>query len=378
MEKIYFFANCHSSPGETSGGDKKFREILRRVKGFEKVIITSKFGFDIYKKEGIKAKYFLVSKEKKKKNIFLSYFIGMTNSLFLNLEISKGDILYSTSDFLPDVLPAFVYKLRNTNAKWVANIYHVIANPTQRRGPFVTNLVSFLTQRLSFQLIKRRSDLIFVLNKSIVEQLAKLGFPKNKICVTGAGINLAHINQIPKIKEAQYDACFLGRLHPAKGIFDLIEIWKLVVSKKESARLAIIYAGSKDLELALMKKIREENLEANVFMLPLTGDDALRVVKSSKIFVFPSHEEGWGIAICEAMACGLPVVAYDLPVFREIFKQGIITVPLNDIRRFSEEVIDLLEDDGKRFALSKKAEVQASKYDWDDVASRELLLMTNI
>ena len=50
-------------------------------------------------------------------------------------------------------------------------------------------------------------------------------------------------------------------------------------------------------------------------MLAISGKDALSVVKSVLVFVFPSHEEGWGIAICEAMACGLAVVAYDLPAY---------------------------------------------------------------
>ena len=99
------------------------------------------------------------------------------------------------------------------------------------------------------------------------------------------------------------------------------------------------------------------------------------MVKNCKVFVFPSHEEGWGIAICEAMACGLPVVAYDLPVYREIFKQGMVTVPLIDIKRFSEEVVNLLENDEKRRILGTKAKNQAKIYDWNSVAARELSLM---
>ena len=99
--------------------------------------------------------------------------------------------------------------------------------------------------------------------------------------------------------------------------------------------------------------------------------------KSSEVFVFPSHEEGWGIAICEAMACGLPVVAYDLPVYREIFTQGIITVPLKDIKAFSEKVVNLLENDKERHVLGDKARSQATVYDWDTVAARELSLMKN-
>jgi glycosyltransferase involved in cell wall biosynthesis len=379
MTKIYFFANSHFLPGNTStGGIKKFCEILRRVKGFKKVIITSKIGFDIYKKEEIEAKYFLVSKEEKEKNVILTYLINMTNALWLNLEISKGDVLYCTSDFLPDVLPAFVYKLRNWNTPWVANIYHVIPPPFQRDGRVVTNFTSFLAQRLSFQMIRRNSDLIFVLNSIIVKQLVELGFPKDRIYVTGAGVDLAHINQISKVEKAEYDACFLGRLHPVKGIFDLVDIWELVVSKKENARLAVIYAGTEDMTLALMKRIKERKLEANIFMLPLTGDDALSMVKSSKVFIFPSHEEGWGIAVCEAMACGLPVIAWNLPVYREIFPQGMITVPFGNFKRFAEMTLKLLEDSELRHSMSKDALGIASKYSWDKVAGREMALIESL
>ena len=38
-------------------------------------------------------------------------------------------------------------------------------------------------------------------------------------------------------------------------------------------------------------------------------------MKSSKLFIFPSYEEGWGISITEAMACGLAVVCYDLKAY---------------------------------------------------------------
>jgi len=358
-----------------SGGDVRFVEIFTRIKNVDKVVITPLLGQKFCEMKKLDAAYFQTTQEAQFKNISFTYLKRIAEVLSLKITINNEDILYSTSDFLPDVFPAFVYKLRNKNAEWVANIFHIISNPAQRRGTFVTNFVSFFAQRLSFQLIKRRSDLIFVLNKGIVEQLVQLGFPKSKIRVTGAGVNLAHIDEVPMIKKDQYDACFLARLHPAKGIFDLIDIWKLVTSKMDSARLAIIYVGSESLESALMKKIKEENLESNVFMLPLTGDDALRVVKSSKLFVFPSHEEGWGIAICEAMACGLPVVAYDLPVYREIFAQGIVTVPLRNIKRFSEEVVSLLENDEKRRVLGDKAKSQAIMYDWDSVATRELSLM---
>lgn len=373
-KKIVFFFNSFFT---LSGGDVRLIEVAKRIRRFDKIIITTQKGKRVCERNGLDAKYFLTAKKSEEvfKNIFIAYFIRTINALFLKVRIPGQNVLYSSSDFLPDVLPAFVLKKANKNFRWVQEIYHLIPSPTRREGSFFTNLVSFAGQRVSFYLIKKDADFIFVLTTLIKTQLVKLGFSENKIYVTGAGINVDQIDHVRRAEGTVYDACFLGRLHKAKGIFDLIEIWKLVVSKKKFAKLAIIYIGPKDLELAMIRRIKEENLDSNVFMLPLTGNDALGVVKSSKVFVFPSHEEGWGIVITEAMACGLPVVAYDLPVYREIFTQGIVTVPLNNIKRFSDEVLSLLESDEKVSVLGNKGRALVTMYDWESVAARELSLM---
>jgi glycosyltransferase involved in cell wall biosynthesis len=360
-----------------SGGDVRLLEVTKRINSFDKIVVTSPKGKDVCESSGLDAKYILTAGKSDGffKNVFFAYFIRIMNALFLKLRMPGQNVLYSSSDFLPDVLPAFVIRNTNKNFRWVQQIYHLIPSPTRRDGPFFTNLMAYTGQRISLNLIKRNADFIFVLNTLIKNQLVKLGFPENKIYVIGAGINLGKIDQVQRIEGTVYDACFLGRLHKSKGIFDLIEIWKLVISKKKKAKLAIIYVGPKDLELAMIKRIKEENLASNVFMLPLTGKEALSVVKSSKIFVFPSHEEGWGIAIAEAMACSLPVVAYNLPVYMEIFSQGMLTAQMNNIKRFSQEVLSLLENEDKAHALGCTGRTHVAVYDWDNVAARELAIM---
>lgn len=373
-KKILFFFNSFIT---LSGGDVRLIEVAKRISSYDKIIITSPKGKNVCEQSGLDAKYLLTAKKSDRvfKNVFLAYFFRIVNALLLKMRFPGQNVLYSSSDFLPDVLPAFVLKNTNKNFRWVQQVYHLIPPPSRRDGSFFTNLVSFTTQRISLNLIKNDADFIFVLNTLIRTQLAKLGFSENKIYVTGAGINLDKIDHVRRAEGNVYDACFLGRLHKAKGIFDLIGIWKLVVSQMKSAKLAIIYIGPKDLELAMIRRIKEENLDSNIFMLQLSGNDALSVVKSSKVFVFPSHEEGWGIAIAEAMACGLPAVAYDLPVYLEVFPEGMLMVPINNIKRFSDEILSLLANEEKRYVLGKKGRALVSIYDWNQVAARELSIM---
>ena len=101
-------------------------------------------------------------------------------------------------------------------------------------------------------------------------------------------------------------------------------------------------------------------------------------MKSAKIYLCPSFYESWGIVNLEAMACGLPVVAWDLPVYREIFKKGMVRVPLGDHETFATMVVALLDDEGKRAEMGREAISLAQKYDWEQVAAKEWSLLDKI
>jgi len=117
----------------------------------------------------------------------------------------------------------------------------------------------------------------------------------------------------------------------------------------------------------IKNKLNNHGLQQSVCMLGFLSDnEAYRVLKSSKVFVFPSYEEGWGIAICEAMALGLPVVAYDLPAY-EVFRDAITRISVGDIRAFSEAVLKLLSHESSRIKLAKKATEVASRFEWDKI-----------
>lgn len=164
----------------------------------------------------------------------------------------------------------------------------------------------------------------------------------------------------------------MGRLIPSKGIFDLAEIWKLVVEKSPKTRLAVIGTGEEVMKDRLKELIRKNSLDNNIELLGfLPKREVIRVLKSARVFLFPSWEEGWGISVAEAMACGLPVVAYDLPVYKEIFSSGITKVPLGATGQFADEVIQLLSDKELLVKMGQDALSQSSVYDWDIVAKQE-------
>jgi len=365
--KLIAFMNSYSQG--KSGGDMVFIEIAKRIKSFEKVIITSYLGKKLCQENGIEAKYLVTTKEFEFKNVILTYLQRTIKAFFFDFKVKKNNVLLGTSDFLSDVLPIFWLKIKNPKVKWIQHIFHLI--PSLRK-------ISYFAQKISFLLIKNRADLIIVDNSLLKKELVKLGFNKKKIEVNYPGIKLEYLKKIKPAKRG-YEGIFMAQLRPSKGIFDLIKIWKLVCREKPEARLGVIGKGEKKIMEEIKTKVENAGLKRNIKLLGFLEDDkALGTIKASQVFVFPSREEGFGIAPLEAQALGLPAVAWNLPVFDEVFPKGMIKLKMGQIEEFAEEVINLLNNKNFYQKLSKEAKGNAGKYNWEKSAEREILLMKRI
>ena len=84
------------------------------------------------------------------------------------------------------------------------------------------------------------------------------------------------------------------------------------------------------------------------------------------------------MAVLEAMAVGLPVVAWDLPVYREVFPIGLVRVPVGDRRGFVEAVLSLLGDERLAMSIVVEASNLPATYDWHLVAARERQLIQEL
>ncbi len=110
-------------------------------------------------------------------------------------------------------------------------------------------------------------------------------------------------------------AVFAGRLDAAKGLGDLVEAWRLVANSHPSARLWLV--GDGPYRAALATQINDLGLSGSV-VLPGAFDNISQLLVAADVFVLPSWEEGMSLALLEAMAQGLPVVASDIPGNRDV------------------------------------------------------------
>lgn len=377
MDKKYIiiFLNAFWNNGKgMSGGDQMLIQIFKRIRNeFGDVYCyTNMDGKKVIEKDVENVKFHTSKIFFGQLPLGISYLLR-TLQAFKVLFLKDADIIYGGSDFFPDVVPSFFYKIFHPRTKWIQCIFHIYPDWKKRPGNKIRNAIAKYLQNISFLFIKK-ADVIVNINQQVKAELTKNGFDKEKIFVNTPGIDVEYFENL-KINEdiLKYDGTFLARLNPSKGIFDLIEIWKKVVEKKTEAKLAIIGGGSNEIKNKLKSEIQKNGLEKNVDVLGfLENDRSFSIIKNSKVFIFPSHEEGFGIAIAEAMACGVPVIAWNLPVYDEIFGENILKIEENNNDNFSEEVIELLKNESIRISMANKARSFIDKYSWDLIAKKHL------
>ncbi len=275
------------------------------------------------------------------------------------------DMIYCPSDLLFDVVVSVVYRLRNIGKKLVVCSFLVaVGEPDAPVHP----LFSF-QQNISYLLMKRFADRVYVLNNYDKEKLAALGFDRSKLFVTSGGYDPAEI-AVSSVK--RYDAVCIARFHPQKGLEQLVKIWEKVVNIRPVAKLVIIGGGNKDIQNDLEASVRTLNLEKNIIVrADMARKESVRMLRKSRVFLFPSTFESWGFVVAEAMGAGLPVVMYDLAQLKGLFEKGTVKISPFDTEAFARNIVDLLGDNKQYRELSEQARNQARTYTWKHVARVE-------
>ena len=165
----------------------------------------------------------------------------------------------------------------------------------------------------------------------------------------------------------------MGSADPRKNVAGLLRAYAaLPVPEQEGCPLAIVWANPY-LASGLGELARTLGVEARLrFLQGVTDEDLLFLYNSATAFVFPSHYEGFGLPLLEAMACGTPVVAANNSSIPEIAGGAAILVNSKDDAALTQALERVLTDAPLRARMGEQGRAQAAGFSWARCARETL------
>jgi len=166
---------------------------------------------------------------------------------------------------------------------------------------------------------------------------------------------------------------FVGRHEPRKGLPVLLRAWP-EIRRQTGARLRVVGADPLQVRMLLARlRISDDGIDALGFV---SEQERTNELLKAKAFVAPSvGGESFGMVLTEAFACATPVVASDIPGYRDVMtpETGVL-VPPDDPRVLAQAIASLLADEPRRLKLGAGARRRARAYSWDDIGRRLLAI----
>ncbi|VAX11595.1 hypothetical protein MNBD_GAMMA25-1117, partial [hydrothermal vent metagenome] len=288
-------------------------------------------------------------------------------------------------------LPALLQKKR-------IDIYHTLKHVTAFRIP-VKSLLTFhgaemiyrfpklykwhdlVYWRLDYNLAARRYDRILTATNAEARFFAdRAGIPDGRFSVTpfAADSRFRPIEDLWVLTDArvrlQLPELFIlsvSRFHPIKNIE------KLIIAYSQAIRdfprpYKLVLTGTKDGPYyeQMVALVKELELEDNVLFIGwVPPNELLLLYNLASLFVFPLLHENFGIALLEAMSCGLPTITSALPYIEEVVDSAAVKVDPNSESCLAKAMVQVLSCDTTRKRLSKESLRRSQMFSWDQCAA---------
>lgn len=219
------------------------------------------------------------------------------------------------------------------------------------------------------RLVLGRCDRISAISRALAETAIATGVPASRIAVIPNGVNVEQF--VPPTEPRQEVLLFVGTLIPRKGAGYLLRAMPQIVSRHPAVRLVVVGEGPE--QGALEYQARELGISQRVEFVGWQPRDSIRDwMQRARLLVLPSLEEGLGVVLLEALACGTPIIGSDVGGIPDVVVPEVgILVPPADPVRLAEAADHLLSDQARWRQMSQQARQRVEAcYAWPKIAGR--------
>ncbi len=276
-------------------------------------------------------------------------------------KIAKGELLWS---------PANIGPLAVANQVLTLHDISVLEHP----GWFQPRFAGWY--RIILPLLVRRVRRVLTVSQYSRGRILKIfPFLGEKVVVIPGGVNPNHFYPAPEAAisrmRQRYGLAneyllFVGTLGPRKNLARLFEAWQLL--QPELPGMELVIAGSPAPNFASIFPLK--NLPALRFLGYVTDADLPAIYSAARACLLPSLEEGFGLTVLEAMACGTPVVASNAGALPETVGSAGVLVNPQETPAWVNAIFRLLTDRDCWLDFRHRGLAHARRFSWENTANR--------
>ncbi len=261
--------------------------------------------------------------------------------------------------------PVALFHRRITDGKKVITAH---STPRINEG----NIAFARTINKFYPKIYRKFDHIITISPPCHQEITRM-LPGKEVTMIPNGVNREYFRKDPKKREQFRDAhnipddsqvvLSVAQQTPRKGLYDFLAL------SRRHPDMTFVWVGgfpygALSKNYAKIKALKRKCGNNVIF----TGyvDEIIKPYSAADVFLMPSYAETFGLVILEALSCGLPVLARDIPEFREIFGDNIMYFGERD------EAAGHLRDEGLMKRYARNAREYSAGFDIRDVALKHL------
>jgi len=304
------------------------------------------------------------------------YIVWLNTSLQQYLSNNRINIAHFTNYLVPFV--------KTHKAKYVVTIHDL----TAWMAPKTLPLGYMIYNRLAILHAIRRASLVITVSETVKKELLKL-----LNCARKINIRVIHNAVSPnfrrlsleerKIRREQLKKLgingkyilFVGTLEKRKNILGLLKAFvRLKQLTKKFQELKLVLVGNQGYGFVEISAYLDRHQLSDSIILTnyVREDELITLYNLAELFVYPSLYEGFGIPLLEAMACGVPIIANDIPSTREVVNNAAVLVNSNDEETFARTMLKVLENKNLRDELIFKGVERVREFSWDINARKHL------
>ena len=281
------------------------------------------------------------------------------------------------------------FKKQKKKEPFIQTIHGVLADEyikaTQRGIPTIqtklANIVMWKLSKLEKQAAEK-ANIIITISKYTQNKIIQLyEIEKEKIRIVPNGVDIQKFKPLKNQSTIKRQiginnrqcVLFVGRLIPRKGLSFLVQAAKHIIKEKEQTAFVIVGDGPQKNQL--ISYLEKNRIRKNFIFLGDIKDEILPLIYNcADVFVFPSVQEGQGIALLEAQAVSKPVITFNTGGVRETIlnqETGLLVEP--NSKELANAILKLLKNEEMRNKMGKKGREFVSKnFSWEKSAKKLL------